>query len=86
MNEHPPACLHEDRWQEIRKDIAEIKEIALDTHGRMFIGNGTPAMSTRVDRLERILGLVSCAVGAVIMAGLISGAATLFHHLFRTNP
>jgi hypothetical protein len=66
------ACLHEDRWDGICRQQAETHLMVKDIHQRLFIGNGTPATMTRIDRLERIaavlLWVTSTVGGACIVA------------------
>lgn len=75
-------CLHEERWTKLERDREDDRKLLLDIHKRLFMDNGTPALMTRVDRMERVMSAVSVAVGSVIIAGLIGGATALFHHLW----
>jgi hypothetical protein len=81
-----PVCLHEDRWEHIQRDIADIKEIVIETHGKIFVGNGSPALVVRIDRMERVVNAIVWVLGGLVMAGLIAGLGTIFQHIFRGTP
>ena len=76
----------------------ETHELVKDLHKRLLVGNGTPAMTTRLDRLERdhvaageindAIGLIKAvrvALVAITLSALIGGLAVLFWHLFTPN-
>lgn len=83
-NEHL-VCLHEDRWAQLQADIAEIKKSTRETHDKIFVGNGTPAFTVRLDRVERVTDILTYITGAVCLAAIIAGLGTLFAHLWQAK-
>jgi hypothetical protein len=86
------VCLHEDRWKflETRLDVgnAEMKttrEELQKLSARLFIGNGTPAFTVRLDRVERFLAGITYIGGAVIVAGTLYGFSVMFSHLWTVT-
>ena len=67
-------------------DINEIKTMVGEIHQKLFVGNGTPAICTRLDRVERIVAAVSVAIGTIMLAGLVGGATVIFQHIWATKP
>ena len=57
-----------------------------DMHYRMFQGNGTPALMTRVDRMERVQAVGLWAVGLVTGGGIVWGAAAIVGHVIKVVP
>lgn len=73
--------LYIDRVREaVREEIASgFKEL----DAKLFVGTPQePALATRIDRVERITQAVSVALGTIIMAGLLAGLGTAFHHIW----
>lgn len=58
MPDHPPVCLHEDRWVAIKESLTRIEAQTVKTNGRVSL-------------LERWQYLVT---GAVIVLGSVFGA------------
>lgn len=79
------VCLHEERWLQMAKEIVDTKTLIQDIHDKLFIGNGTPPLTMRVDRVERFLFAIGTAIGTVILAGLVGGATVLFNHMFKVT-
>ena len=82
MNAHE-VCLHPERWQEVRDALKRIEDKLDrlddshgDLHKRMFVGNGTPAMTVRIDRCERVAaaGTWIAALCVTAIVGLIVAA------------
>ena len=65
-------CLHEERWETIRSELKEIRALSQSTHDRLFMGNGTPAVVVRLDRVERIAGALVAVVSSVAIALMIA--------------
>jgi hypothetical protein len=64
-------CLHEERWESFMKRVDEQGKKIDEIHGRLFVGNGTPALWHLVKVHDRILmwalGVVSVAAGSGIV-------------------
>ena len=76
---HPQQCFHEERW----KTLSNISHQLNDIHSRLFLGNGTPALVTRIDRSERILIFLMWIVGIIATTILTAIIATIFDHFKR---
>ena len=74
-----PQCFHEERW----KTLSNISHQLNDIHSRLFLGNGTPALVTRIDRSERILIFLMWIVGVISTTILTAIIATIFDHFKR---
>jgi hypothetical protein len=70
-------AIHECKYDsEISKMGAQVDEI----YHRMFIGNGTPATMTRIDRLERLAAVliwVGSTVGGACIVAIIGLIVTM---------
>ncbi len=64
-------CLHEDRWDQVRADLAEIKTGLADLNRRLFIGNGQPALAHCVATHTRILTWIGGVLGVVATGGVV---------------
>jgi hypothetical protein len=69
------VCLHEDRWEDVKKDIKDVKGIVIqlrdvnmkEIHDKLFVGSGdSPSLVTRVDRTEQVIKGLIWLVGAIV--------------------
>lgn len=88
------ACLHEDRWGRLETSVNHtadalahnanaldaIKKRLDEIHSKLFVGNGVPAITVRLDRVERDNGRVEKIASAVLIA-LILGVGTMLANL-----
>jgi hypothetical protein len=72
-------CTEKETLHRIEAKIDEM-------HSKMFIGNGTPAMTVRIDRLETFKAVTVWAAGLVTGGGIVWGAATIVGHVIRVAP
>ena len=69
-------CTEKDTLKRIEDKIDEM-------HAKMFIGNGTPSLLVRVDRLETFKAAAMWAIGLVTGGGLVWGAMAIVQHVFK---
>lgn len=78
-------CLHEEKWQNLEKELSEIKAMQKELQQKLFIGNGTEALMPMVKRHDNLLSAVVTAFSVIILAAITTGLGTWFWHLFRLN-
>ena len=52
---------------EIKQDVAEIKEMVIKLYNRLFIGNGQPPITVQIDRLNTFKKAACWIIGAVFV-------------------
>jgi hypothetical protein len=72
-------CTERATLERIEKSLNEI-------HQKLFIGNGTPALTVRVDRMERVQAVGLWAVGLVTGGGIVWGTAAIVGHVIKVVP
>jgi hypothetical protein len=73
-------CNQESRITAIETTGGETHRLVLDIHKRLVLGNGTPSVMVRLDRVERLSIAAVWVVGGVVLAGLIAGLGAIFEH------
>ena len=72
------VCTEKETLERIERKLDEL-------HGRMFVGNGTPSISVRIDRVEQVQKVALWVASALGGGGLAAGGTALFMYLFRGN-
>ena len=61
--------------------LQEIRAIVDDTHKRLFVGNGEPAVMIRIDRVEQIARVLMWAVGIAGSTVIVALVGLILTHL-----
>lgn len=65
--------------------LARIERTLNEMHNKMFVGNGTPAVMVRIDRVERVVQAAMWAAGLLGGTGLVAGVSAIVLHVWKAS-
>ena len=86
IHEHPSPstvfALHTEKLDQLLQSQARLEESVQRLHNAMFVGNGSPPMTTRVAKLEQAVGGIAWLAGTALTAAI----GLLISKLFKSSP
>ena len=77
------VCAHEERWTAYKAQLDRIERKLDDQHQRLYIGNGTPALTSVVAKHEQVLTALVWTTGTLVTAMIVAGVGLTVRAIFR---